>query len=109
MPRNMSFSLTKEQVLKKTKTVTRRQGWDKLKIGEIVQPVEKCMGFKRKRLGGRIRITSFSKELIENASHADLVREGFTNYTVPEYVDMYCKANGCQPTDTCNLIEFEYL
>lgn len=36
MPKNMSFMLTTERVRNKTKTVTRRLGWQNLKRGEII-------------------------------------------------------------------------
>jgi hypothetical protein len=45
--RRMSFSLTTDQVLAQTKTVTRRFGWDSLKPGDIIQPIRKGMGLKR--------------------------------------------------------------
>lgn len=45
--RRMSFMLTKEQVLNQTKDVTRRNGWAFLKPGDLIQPVEKCMGLKK--------------------------------------------------------------
>ena len=45
MPRNMSFAMTTQQVKDQTKDVTRRFGWLFLKPGDILQPVEKAMGF----------------------------------------------------------------
>lgn len=36
MPRNMSFSMTTEAVRNRTKTVTRRLGWEFLKPGDIL-------------------------------------------------------------------------
>ena len=53
MPRNMSFSLTTDQVRNRTKTVTRRLGWWKnkhgkrlLQVGDIVNACVKCMGLQ---------------------------------------------------------------
>ena len=46
MPRNMSFALTTEQFLNRTKTVTRRKGWRFLKPGDVVMGCKKCMGLK---------------------------------------------------------------
>ena len=37
--RRMSFALTTDQILSQTKTVTRRFGWEKLKPGDVLQPV----------------------------------------------------------------------
>ena len=113
MPRNMSFALTKQQVLNKTKTVTRRQGWDRLKIGDVLQPVEKGMGLKKgekvKRLGGLIRVVDFRKEVIEEMSETDCALEGFPSWSAESFIEMYCDANRCDPCDTCNRIEFEYI
>lgn len=39
--RNMSFAFTKEQILNRTKTVTRRRGWaDMLKPGDLIRAAE---------------------------------------------------------------------
>lgn len=46
MPRNMSFTLTIEQMRARTKTVTRRKGWAFLKPGDLVWAVVKGMGLK---------------------------------------------------------------
>lgn len=46
MPRNMSFSMTTEQIRNRTKTVTRRLGWEFLKPGDVVNAVVKAMGLK---------------------------------------------------------------
>ena len=45
--RNMSFSLTTEQIRNRTKDVTRRLGWKNLKPGEHFRAVEKCQGLKK--------------------------------------------------------------
>lgn len=47
MPRNMSFSITTDQVRNREKNVTRRNGWWFLKSGDIVNAVEKTMGLKK--------------------------------------------------------------
>ena len=46
--RNISFSMTTEQVRRREKTVTRRLGWSDLKPGTILQAVEKAQGLDRK-------------------------------------------------------------
>ena len=69
--RNMSFSLTTNQILDRGKTVTRRLGWPFLRLGDIVMAVEKAQGLKKDELIrrlGPIRITglhwSHSRESI---------------------------------------------
>lgn len=105
--------LTPEQVLKQTKTVTRRQGWLKLKKGDILQPVEKGMGLKKgekvKKLGPPIRVKSAMRIELNLITDSDCVREGFAEMSPAEFVAFYCKANKCKPTDLCTRIEFEYL
>jgi hypothetical protein len=109
----MSFSLTTEQIKNKTKTVTRRQGWAFLKVGDRIQPIEKGMGLKKgakqKLIGLPILITKVTEEPINTITEDEVVKEGFPELSPSEFVEMYCKANKCKPTDLCRRIEFEYL
>ncbi|MEZ7494486.1 hypothetical protein QO206_03250 [Leeuwenhoekiella aequorea] len=108
----MSFALTKEQVLNQTKTVTRRNGWNNLKVGDLIQPVEKCMGLKKGekqvKLGCPIRITSISVQRLYQITPSDLKKEGFPKMDGHEFIDMYCAANKCQRDQRVNRIEYEY-
>ena len=45
--RLMSFSETTDQIRARTKTVTRRDGWDNLRPGERLWAVEKAMGLRK--------------------------------------------------------------
>lgn len=61
----MSFSLTTPQFLARTKTVTRRLGWARAKVGDIVTAVEKAQGLKageKVRRLGTIRLLSVERE-----------------------------------------------
>lgn len=64
--RNMSFALTAEQIIQGTKTVTRRLGWLNLQPGDMIQPVNKCMGLKKGEkpipLRGPLRVVSVRRE-----------------------------------------------
>lgn len=110
----MSFFLTTKQVVEKSKTVTRRNGWDFIKVGDIVQACEKCQGLGK---GGKInrlckiKIISSQKEPLSDISKYpdDLAKEGFPDWTPDQFIEMYCKANKCKPSDLVNRIEFEYL
>ena len=66
--RRISFTLTIEQVRSQTKWVTRRIGWDNLKAGDRLQPIEKGMGLKKGErqtlLGSPIEVVSIRKEAI---------------------------------------------
>ena len=112
MPRNMSFMLTTDQIINRTKTVTRRLGWWFLKSGEVVNAVEKAMGLKKgekiKRIC-QVRIVSTRKEPIYNIDHADCVREGFPDWTPGEFIGMFCSHNKCKSHTEINRIEFEYV
>lgn len=118
--RNISFALTTEQVRSQTKTVTRRLGWAGLKPGTLLQPVVKCMGLKRgetvERIGGPIRVVSVEREplramqraAIRGFGNPETVREGFPSMTGDEFVQMFCRHNGCAPDAEVTRIEFEY-
>ena len=111
--RNMSFSMTTEQVRNGTKTVTRRFGWDKLKTGDEVMAVEKGMGLKKGEKIVKIRpirIIDNKKELVSDVIYygtPEMAKEGFPEMTGTEFVEMLCKSGKKQPYDLCNRIEFE--
>jgi len=112
MPRNMSFAITKPQVIAGSKTVTRRLGWWKLKPGETVNAVEKAMGFKKGekvQVIRQIRIVSIRTEPLNAIAKEDCAREGFPEMTPTDFVRLFCKFNDCAPDQEVNRIEFEYL
>ena len=63
--KSMSFMLTRQAVIDRTKTVTRRLGWDNLKPGDRLYAVTKAMGLKKgekqERLGV-IEVVSVRRE-----------------------------------------------
>lgn len=121
--RNMSFALTTPQVIAGTKDVTRRLGWEFLRVGELLRPVKKCMGLrpgeKLEVLRAPIRVVSLRREPLL-AMLADLdygfvecAREGFpapSLYQWPsEFVRMFCATHkGCKPETVITRIEFSY-
>lgn len=113
MPRNMSFAMTTEQFKNKTKTVTRRFGWNFLKPGDIVCGVEKSMGLQKgekiKKLG-LIRIVSIRREPLDAITKEDCAKEGFPDYFPENFVDMIQDHyGGIRPDTPINRIEFEYI
>jgi len=112
MPRNMSFMLTTEQIRNRTKTVTRRLGWWFLKPGDIVNAVEKGMGLKKgekvKRIC-QIRVVSTRKECVAYISMSDIIKEGFGNVPLEDFINLFCEHNDCNPYTIVNRIEFEYI
>ena len=110
--RNMSFAMTKEAVLNQGKTVTGRLGWSNLKSGDLIQPVEKCMGLKKGekivKIGCPIKIVSVKQQVLSLISRSDVRREGFPNMSPAYFIQMFCGAMRCKPTTTINRILFRY-
>jgi len=108
----MSFSMTTDQILNGTKTVTRRYGWWFLKPGDLVRPVRKAMGLKKgekvEPLRGPLRIVSMRGEPLWHMTDAECVLEGFSSMTGHEFVGMLCRHYGRDPISEVNRIEFEY-
>jgi len=109
----MSFMLTTEQIKNKTKTVTRRLGWDFLKPGDIVNAVEKGMGLKKgekiKRIC-QIRIKSVRwHEPLHFIDKKDCIKEGFPEMEPDDFIDMFVRHNKVWAMCPVNRIEFEYL
>jgi len=111
--RNMSFAMTTGAILERRKTVTRRFGWWFLKPGDLVQPVDRCMGLKHGehpvRLGGPIRIVSTRSEWLSCITQEDCIKEGFPLLSPREFIEMLGRHYGCDSKKTCNRIEFEYV
>lgn len=118
MPRNMSFSLTTDQIRNRTKTVTRRLGWSFLRPGDIVNACVKCMGLKpgeKIEKLCQIRIVSNTREILyrmgqpERMAWNECRKEGFPDMAPEKFVEMFCRHMGCEPDALVNRIEFEYL
>jgi hypothetical protein len=113
MPRNMSFSLTADQVHNQTKTVTRRLGWWNIEPDEIINACEKCQGLKKGekvKVIGRIRVLNTTHVRLSSITAEDVAREGFPHLTPMQFISLFMTANkGCKPDTTVNRIEFEYM
>jgi hypothetical protein len=111
--RNMSFALTTDAVAAKRKTVTRRFGWWFLKPGDLIQPIEKCMGIPKGssqvKIGCPIRVVSVRTERLLDIKQDDVIREGFSGWTTDEFIEMLVAHYRCKPWAIINRIEFEYL
>ncbi|MCP3923020.1 MAG: ASCH domain-containing protein [Desulfobacterales bacterium] len=110
----MSFSLTTHQIENKTKTVTRRLGWDKLNKGDLIIAVEKCMGLNKGERHVKIctiKILSNRKEPLSldyiNSKECSL--EGFPEKTPQEFIKMFTTHNDCKIGQEVNRIEFDYI
>jgi len=107
--KRISFALTKDSFLDGSKTVTRRLGWKDLDTGTRLKAVEKGMGIpkgeKQVELG-EIVVVSVRREPLNLITPSDVVREGFTDMLTHEFISMFCKHMGCNPSDTVTRIEF---
>lgn len=110
--RCMSFAATTEQIKNRTKTVTRRVGWDWAYPGMKILAVEKFRGVplsKRKELGviivkGSVRVR------LDTITKSDVRKEGLPEMSPKEFVTMFCKLNSlCKPRTMVTRIEFDYV
>lgn len=108
MPSHMSFKLTTDQILDRSKTVTRRLGWERLKPGALLLAVDRVRSPDWKRLG-LIRVVSVRTEPLAAITAEDCAREGFPEMSPAEFVAMFCESMGCTPETTVRRIEFEYV
>lgn len=117
---NMSFALTVQPVQEKCKLITRRLGWLRLKKGDLIQPVLKCMGIPKggriERIGGPIRVVSVLREplcrLVEDAAYGvrECELEGFPHLKSEQFLDMFIRSHKpCDHKTVVTRIEFEYL
>lgn len=111
--------LTQAQIRARTKTVTRRLGWESLKPGTVLMGAEKCQGLgkggKIKPLG-LIRVTHVRREplrrMVEDTAYgyAETEAEGFPGRSPQGFIGFFCKSHkGCTPDSEVTRIEFEYL
>lgn len=126
--RNMSFSLTTPQFRARTKTVTRRLGWECLQLGDQIMGCEKCMGRKADeplvRLGA---VEVFEKwrepldAMLKDPAYGrrEVILEGFPHLTPGEFVEFFCRTHKvrlttgkivqCTPATVITRIGFGYL
>lgn len=111
--RNMSFALTTEQVRRRSKTVTRRMGWTRLKPGTVLQPIVKGQGIPKgshvETIGGPIRVVRVDRVVLGDITPQDVHREGFPSWTTSQFIRMFKQANGCRRDARVTRIEFEYV
>lgn len=118
MPRNISFSLTTDQIRARTKTVTRRKGWTFLKPGDVLNACVKCMGLKPGEKIERIcqiRVVSVRRESLQvlcddrTYGRKEAKREGFPELRGHEFAQMFCQHMGGYFDQEVTRIEFEYV
>lgn len=112
----MSFSHTQEQIVAGTKTVTRRTGWQWLRPGDRVLPVNRLPYLPGSiTLRPPLRIVNVRRERLDalladrEYGRAECVREGFPELEPEAFIELVCRINrGCTPKTELTRIEFEY-
>jgi hypothetical protein len=112
MPRLMSVALTEAAVLGRSKTVTRRLGWQFLKPGDRLTLCRKVMGRKPDEPLVKIvdvQVVSTRWEPLFEISDDDVAREGFPNLDREGFIRFFCQEMGVYPEELVNRIEWVYL
>lgn len=101
--RNISFALTTPQFLDGTKDVTRRMGWESVKVGDRLTARQKVMGFKKGEKMpaplGVIEVISARREvlrlMIDDGPYGknEVRREGFPDMAPWDFVDFFCASH----------------
>lgn len=117
--RRISVTLTEQQIAAQSKRVTRRNGWEKLQVGDRLQPVRKAMGLRKGEkqvcIGPPVVVTSVRREqlrwMLDDPSYGqnECVLEGFPDMTPDQFVAMFCGSHkGCTAETMVTRIEFDY-
>jgi hypothetical protein len=109
--RNMSFFLTTTAVKNRTKTHTLRDGWKSLKPGDRVQAVVKARGLRPKQQIeplATIQIASVERRPLDSITQAEVIAEGFPDWTPEKFVQWFTIKMKCQPTLVLTFISFTY-
>jgi len=108
----MSVALTEQAVRERRKTVTRRLGWTFLEPGQTVTLCRKVMGRRKGEPLVRVcnvEIVSVRRERLGSITPEDVCREGFPDWTVPEFVAFFCQHMGGGWDTEVTRIEWRYL
>lgn len=113
MPRLMSVSLTEQAVRDRMKTVTRRQGWVFLKVGDRLTLCNKVMGRKPGEPLDRIvdvQVVSVIRERLDQITVDDVAREGFPGMTPAEFIQQFfVDAQGIRADQIVTRVEWTYI
>lgn len=123
MSRLISVALTEPQVRDRSKTQTRRLGWWEDKNGRRLTRVGQQLTACRKVQGRRrpdgtvdplvrladIEVVEVRRERLDTITPADVVAEGFPDWTPDEFVTFFCSSMKCPPDTVVTVIRFRYL
>jgi hypothetical protein len=115
---NISFYLTRAQVLAQTKFVTRRVGWADLKPGTVLQGVEKGQGLKKGEKVVplcQIRVLDVRRERLDEIVRPgtygaeEMILEGFPGMDPQDFLFKFVASHDCDPDSVITRIRFDYL
>lgn len=113
MPRLMSVAFTEQAVRDRSKTVTRRKGWEFLKPRDRLTLCRKVMGRKPDEPLERmaeVEVVSVRREPLFEITDAEVALEGFPGMPVEEFVGrFFFVAQGMRSSDEVTRIEWRYL
>lgn len=116
--KRMSFAMTVDCIVDRTKTVTRRPAdtWTRTEPGDRIVAVDKVMGFRpgqRPRVLAVLRVLSVRVEPLAAVTREDCAREGLPDLTPAEFVRRFADAYGVSAREAeamqVRRIEFAYL
>ncbi|MCW9036228.1 MAG: hypothetical protein OQJ97_18580 [Rhodospirillales bacterium] len=116
--KNISFFLTKQQVLNRTKTVTRRFAWWNIPPLTQLQGNVKCQGLKKGEKIVRLRRIEVISARIEPVRRllddpvygkTEVILEGFPDLTPEQFVALLLKKTKETIESPVNRIEYRYL
>lgn len=112
MPRRISFAKTIPQILAEKKTETRRLGWDFVRVGDLLQAVNKTMGFKKGEKADLLKlivVTETRREPLNAITQDGVNAEGFPEMSPSEFIEFFCEFNKCEPDLNVRVIKFDYV
>ncbi len=113
--RNISYYHTTKQVRERTKTVTRRIGWENLKPGDRLQAIEKGQGLKKGEHVNKLCVievvTAEPEQLNAILSYppGETAKEGFPEMTNRQFMEFFMKTMGVDEHRIVTRIEFKYI
>jgi hypothetical protein len=118
MPRIISFALTTAQFRARTKSVTRRVGWEGLRPGALLCGVVKAQGLRKgekvERLG-LIVVEDVRREplrrMIDDLEYGrrECALEGFEGREPGVFVEDFCRSHHCSEDEPITRIEYGYI
>jgi hypothetical protein len=109
--RRISFAMTTDAVLARTKTVTRRVGWKFAKVGDRLLAVDKLRTKNARKLA-IIEIVDVRREVLAAMYLTDplgTAGEGMPGLTITDFIELFCTAMKCEPWTEVTRIEFRYV